>query len=270
MTDQKGSLAGALAKLQTKLPEIRRSETAVVETTEGRYSYTYADLAQITRALLPLMGELGLSFLARPAFVGDRFALVCSLLHTSGEREDAQYPLPTSGTPQAIGSAITYGRRYTLCAMTGVATEDDDDAAAAQAEVAAGGRTAQRAARQPPPTSGHDPVKTAQRAARTQQPGPPLPGEDNPNMRTAAQLGTMLKLFGRCGIDDRTIRLAVCGQIVGRQLATANDMTKRDASKVIDLLMKVVDDPVPLSRLADDLGLSVADLTPDDREAGDE
>ena len=35
-------------------------------------------------------------------------------------------------TPQGAGSAVTYGRRYTLPMMTGTATEKDDDGNAAE------------------------------------------------------------------------------------------------------------------------------------------
>lgn len=40
--------------------------------------------------------------------------------------------LPSGGTPQTAGSAITYARRYSLCAALGVAGEEDDDGNAAQ------------------------------------------------------------------------------------------------------------------------------------------
>lgn len=133
MTETK-NLAEALAKLQTRLPKIDKANTAKVETQKGRYSYTYADLADITRELMPILGELGLSFTAKPTLNGDRFVLAYRLLHVSGESEDGQYPLPTGGTPQAAGSAITYARRYCLCAVTGVAPDDDDDGAAAESE----------------------------------------------------------------------------------------------------------------------------------------
>jgi hypothetical protein len=51
------------------------------------------------------------------------------------------------GNPQATGSAITYGRRYTAMTLLGIAPDDDDDGnAAAQAAATAparrGGRTA--------------------------------------------------------------------------------------------------------------------------------
>lgn len=135
-----GLLAAALAKLQADLPRIAKSETGKVEgtTKDGKrysYEYSYADLAGISAAIMPLLGANELAFIAKPTYVGERFVLAYSLLHSSGEREDGEYPLPQTGTPQAIGSAITYARRYCLCAVTGVAPEDDDDdAAAAQAQ----------------------------------------------------------------------------------------------------------------------------------------
>jgi len=53
--------------------------------------------------------------------------LVTTLLHTSGEKLESRFPLPEGGTPQVIGSAITYARRYALCAMLSLVAEDDDD-----------------------------------------------------------------------------------------------------------------------------------------------
>jgi hypothetical protein len=132
MTETK-SLAEALAVLMTKLPEIKKSQEAKVKTDKANYSYNYADLAQISRALLPILGDLGLSFTAKPTLIDGRFVLAYKLLHSSGESEDGEYPLPTSGSPQSVGSAITYARRYCLCAVTGVAPDEDDDGAAAQA-----------------------------------------------------------------------------------------------------------------------------------------
>lgn len=128
-------LAAALAELQSKLPEITKSKTAHVKSEKGNYSYTYADLAEVTKALLPAMGPLGLSFVAKPTFTDDgRFVLAYALLHSCGDRESGEYPLPTAGSPQAIGSAITYARRYALCAVTGAVADEDDDGKAAEAE----------------------------------------------------------------------------------------------------------------------------------------
>jgi ERF superfamily len=131
------TLAAALAELQTKLPRIGKDKTARVtsQRTGKTHTYDYVNLATVSHAILPLLGGLGLSFTSRPTLTEDgQFVLAYSLMHASGERENGTYPLPGSGTPQEIGSAITYARRYSLCAVTGVAPdEDDDDAQAAEA-----------------------------------------------------------------------------------------------------------------------------------------
>ena len=49
------------------------------------------------------------------------------LRHEQGEVINGEWPLPAGGNPQQIGSALTYGRRYTLCAVTGIAPDEDDD-----------------------------------------------------------------------------------------------------------------------------------------------
>ena len=143
------TLAAALAELQSKLPRIGKDKKAKVRTKTGAdYTYDYANLATVSREILPLLGESGLSFTARPTLREDgKFVLAYSLLHVSGEREDGVYPLPSGGTPQEIGSAITYARRYCLCAVTGAAPDDDDDdAQAAETGARAPARRGRRAA----------------------------------------------------------------------------------------------------------------------------
>ena len=49
------------------------------------------------------------------------------MCHSSGQWVDSSYVMPVSKLDaQAVGSAITYARRYALAAMVGVAPEDDD------------------------------------------------------------------------------------------------------------------------------------------------
>jgi ERF superfamily len=138
MTDKPDSLAAALAEVQTKLPEIGKDKTARITSEKGSYTYSYANLASISRAVLPLLGAVGLSWLAKPTMKDGRFVLVYKLMHTSGEAEEGEYPLPGPNgvTAQQTGSAITYARRYALISMLGVAPDEDDDdgAAASQAK----------------------------------------------------------------------------------------------------------------------------------------
>lgn len=130
----RGSLAHALAEVQANLPAIGKNREADVRSDKARFKYTYADLADVTAAVLPALGKVGLAWTALPTMTPDgRFVLRYSLIHTSGDSLDGEYPLPdpTRTPPQQLGSAITYARRYSLCSVTGVAPADDDDDAAA-------------------------------------------------------------------------------------------------------------------------------------------
>jgi hypothetical protein len=126
-------LFAALADLQAEYPKVAKGQTAQVKSDKGNYSYDYSDLASCSEVIMPLLGKHGLAFIARPTRNGEGdFVLAYSLVHKSGAREDGDYPLPSSGTAQSIGSAITYARRYSLCAITGIAPggKDDDGAEA--------------------------------------------------------------------------------------------------------------------------------------------
>jgi hypothetical protein len=139
------NLAAALAAFQAEMPTVTKGKTATVPTKAGgQYTYTYADLADVTQTAMPLLARHGLSFSSQPRRTeqGD-YELVGVLLHTSGDRESGSLPL-FGRTAQEIGSSLTYGRRYLLGCMTGIVTDDDDDAATASG-------TSERARRGPTP-----------------------------------------------------------------------------------------------------------------------
>lgn len=122
------NLAAALAAFQESLPVVLKGSTASIP---GRSQYKYADLADLSAAVLPALGRQGLSWLAMPTFTdAGNFVLRYELLHTSGENRTGEYALP-QGKPQEIGSALTYARRQCLSAVTGVAADEDDDGATA-------------------------------------------------------------------------------------------------------------------------------------------
>jgi hypothetical protein len=220
-TGRPASLAAALAVLQTRLPEVRKGETAVVETQKGRYTYNYAGLPAVSRAILPLLGELGLSFVCRPTLNDSGvFVLAYGLMHDpSGECVGGQYPLPAGGTPQAIGSAISYGRRYCLAAITGMVAEDDDDAATASAqhEKPAAAR-ASRARRTPPSTSDTTPAVDGERNADTVP--PPM-------------LRKLFALLADAGLSAREPALEYIAELVGRPIQSRNELSRSE----VDLLI---------------------------------
>jgi hypothetical protein len=129
LDDAKPHLYGALAAFQAELPQITKNQTAKVQMKSGgTYSYQYAGLPDVSIKVMPLLGKHGLAFISKPTVnEHGKFCLKYALVHASGEREDGEYPLRT-GTPQEMGSEITYARRYCLTAIIGVAAEEDDDA----------------------------------------------------------------------------------------------------------------------------------------------
>lgn len=131
-------LAKALAAFQRELPRIKAAEKVEVKTEKGRYDYSYADLASVSAIVLPLLAKQGLAFTAWPGINSrGQFVLRYMLMHSSGERIEGEYPIK-GGNPQAVGSEITYARRYCLLAVSGVYPDDqDDDARAAVASAAA-------------------------------------------------------------------------------------------------------------------------------------
>ena len=163
------SLAAALAKVQGQLTAVRKDKTAQVRSEKGSYSYGYADLASVQDAVFPLMAAEGLAWVTCPTYDdAGRYVLAYTLMHgPSSETIQGSYPLPdpTRGTPQQIGSAITYGRRYCLSAVVGVATEDDDGKAASDGAAPKPGRRVSPAAKHDRELRGQGSSDPAERGA---------------------------------------------------------------------------------------------------------
>lgn len=143
-------LAAALAKAQGAFTVPKKSHTATVPTKAGgQYSYTYSTLDELIEATRPALVANGLSAVQNVSTPdGGTVAVTTRLLHAAGQwiQFDA-IVLPSGGTPQAVGAAITYARRYSLGAALNVAAEEDDDAASLQPRPAA--RAASRPAPEP-------------------------------------------------------------------------------------------------------------------------
>ena len=129
-SDSIKELAAALAEAQAEFPAIPRDRTVTVKTKSGAtYQFSYAPLDTILAKIRPAMKKNGLAFMQ--SVNGE--ALTTTLLHKSGEWITSD-PLPIKVVEtgsQAMGSGITYAKRYALTALLGIVTEEDDDGAAA-------------------------------------------------------------------------------------------------------------------------------------------
>ena len=126
----------ALCALQADLP------TIALDKINPHFKSKYASLAGIMTAVRPLLGKHGFSWVTTPGIGELRYSL---RFRNGIEVACGAYPLPTEATPQALGSALTYARRYLVCAVLGIVADEDDDGNAA--------------------TEGHTPAAPRQQAA---------------------------------------------------------------------------------------------------------
>jgi hypothetical protein len=121
-----GELAKALCAAQAKL------EPALKNATNPHLKSRYADLASCYAAARDVLCAHGLSIVQLPGFAEhDSVTLHTRLIHTSGEYIGADVGIRLGTvTPQALGSALTYLRRYAYSAAIGLSTADDDGSAA--------------------------------------------------------------------------------------------------------------------------------------------
>lgn len=114
-------LAEALSKFQGEMEAVKKNAENTF------YKSKFADLASIIEASKPKLSANGLAI----AQFLNGSGLRTILMHKSGEWiEDTYTLIPVDNKPQSFGSAISFARRYALCAILGIATEDDDGQAA--------------------------------------------------------------------------------------------------------------------------------------------
>lgn len=121
----KQSFTADLAAMQAELPLVSKAG-------EGHNRARYAKLEDINEAIRPTLQKYGFAVTFRVK-QSDKSATVTAILsHKLGHSEetDLVLPLDTSGSKnavQAVGSTVSYGKRYALCALLNISTGDDTD-----------------------------------------------------------------------------------------------------------------------------------------------
>ena len=118
-------LAKALSLAQK---EIKGAEK---KSTNPFFNSGYADLHTVIESSFPHLTKYGLSVIQGNDGRPGEFYITTMLLHESGQWIKSRLKMPIEkATAQAIGSTITYGRRYGLSAIVGISQYDDDGNAA--------------------------------------------------------------------------------------------------------------------------------------------
>lgn len=125
-------LAVALAKAQGAMEAAKRGAENPGFKREGKNS-KYADLSSVWEAIRDPLTTNGLSIVQLPTTLQSGVEIETLMFHESGQflRNVLWMPCGQTMTVHTIGSAITYGRRYALMAIAGVAPEEDDGNSAA-------------------------------------------------------------------------------------------------------------------------------------------
>ena len=177
---------------------------------------SYADLASVMEAVMPALNKHGISLLQFPALNAETHFVTVEtrLLHKSGEWiSGSMSALPKDHrNVQAVGSTITYLKRYGLQSMTGCPSEDDDGNAAS-----------------PPPRQQRR--QQQRRAPRKQPPALDIPGTppaSKPKFTRPELIGAVSQLG--LGLTD------VNNYLVDNGKPTAEKMTSQQQSDLIDWL----------------------------------
>ena len=118
-----GAIAGALAKAQAEMKSAKKNQD------NPYFKSVYADLASCYEACREPLTKNGIAVFQgiEDSIDGESVTLNTMLLHSSGEWLSSSLRMPLlKKDPQAVGSVITYARRYGLSAAIGLASEDDD------------------------------------------------------------------------------------------------------------------------------------------------
>lgn len=109
-----------------------RADIQAVQRDKDGFGYKYATLDNVLNMLKDVLPSYDLGFVQFPETIDGKDGVTTVIIHKSGEYISARYEMdatPVKGTnlTQQKGASITYTRRYSLCSVFGIATEEDTD-----------------------------------------------------------------------------------------------------------------------------------------------
>lgn len=118
------TLASALAAAQGEMSNASKNAK------NPHFKSTYADLASMRDAVIPVLSAHGIALIQLCDGDGQTVSVTTRILFGAESMDCGRLTIPIGGArnpAQAVGGAITYARRYQLGAVAGVAATEDDD-----------------------------------------------------------------------------------------------------------------------------------------------
>ena len=97
------------------------------------YNYRYTDLDTVISTVRPILAKYNIGFMqALTTLESGKWAISTRIFNNTGEWIEDTTTLPDvslakGNAAQNVGAAITYMKRYTLCAMLGISSDEDPD-----------------------------------------------------------------------------------------------------------------------------------------------
>ncbi len=120
----------ALSRLMPKLPRVRKDGT--IPDNNGRVRSRYARYEDVDLVTRPLLAEEGFSITFRTEDVApSSLRVIGTLAHRMGHSRESSVTVPISAPPkatgtQAVGSSVSYGKRYVVVNMLNIITVGED------------------------------------------------------------------------------------------------------------------------------------------------
>lgn len=130
--ESKKAYISAISNFKKKPLEILKDKKVSFKTQKGETEYSHASLANVVNTVSAELGNHGLSASWKTEQGDFGVKVTCILTHSGGHSEEVSLTAApdTSGVKnqiQSIASTVSYLERYTLLAITGLATKDMDN-----------------------------------------------------------------------------------------------------------------------------------------------
>ena len=131
-TQAKKAYMEAMTAFKATPPEILKDRHVNYQTSKGITDYNHASLANVTSTINLELSKHGLTASWITSQDNGSVKVTCKITHVQGHSEITCLSAAPDATGsknaiQSIGSTVTYLQRYTLLALTGLATHDQDD-----------------------------------------------------------------------------------------------------------------------------------------------
>jgi hypothetical protein len=124
--EQRAERSPAIDQLAQALNKAQGALEGAEKNAKG-HKHEYADLTEVWRVARPVLAKNGLAVLQIFDRTETGTVLITILTHESGQFVESRLPLMAVTDYHALGSAVTYSRRYSLAAILGISNDSKDD-----------------------------------------------------------------------------------------------------------------------------------------------